>query len=613
MKKVYLLIIILFVFILKSNTNTFAQCTPNITSTVPGLYPDSFPDATVNQPYNVDITFVFFKDTVVSGIKFQALKVVVNSLNGLPIGMNWVSNKSNNQWDPQTELAGCINISGTPIAPGTYHVVASATITLSSIAGDQAYLDTFDLHVLPASTSNSAFAMTNAVGCAPLSVSFTNGTPGNNIYSWSFGDNTTNSALENPTHDYPNAGTYVVTQSVTPNAVPEYYLTDLTINDVPDNDLTESKSTMDVYFIIYDSSKKIIFQGYDEKNNPSDESYLIRDAVLPQKWTLPNIKLSAETYTLKAWDLDDWDGTLNLDADDELGSITFFGQGPSGSATGYTSNGKGGTLNLDYTIYETSVTTTTTTDTVVVYPAITNASITTIGDTVFCNGNSVVLISSSATGNQWYMNNSAIIGDTAQTLTITDAGAYHVKITSAYGCSAEAAEVNVTVNNNPPTPNFWNENGVLNTSLYGYSLQWYLNGTAISGATTTTLTYTQSGMYSLVATSTAGCTSQSPSIYYNYIEPSSGIKDVVSNLQDLNIYPNPTNGDFTVNFNLNTKEDLELSIENVLGQKLMRESLNNIQGLYSKIYSIKNLPKGIYILSIKENNKACIAQRILLQ
>ena len=370
---------------------------------------------------------------------------------------------------------------------------------------------------------------------------------------------------------------------------------------------------MDIYFIIYDSSKKIIFQGYDEKNNPSDESNLIRDAVLPQKWTLPNIKLNAETYTLQAWDLDDWDGTLNLDADDDLGSITFFGQGPSGSATGYASNGKGGTLKLDYTIYETSVTTTTTTDTVVVYPAITSATITTIGDTEFCKGNSVVLISSSVNGNQWYMNNAAIIGDTAQTLTITDAGSYYVKITSIYGCSAEATAVNVTVNSNPPTPNFWNENGVLNTSLVGYSLQWYLNGSPVAGATSTTLTYTQSGMYSLVATNQAGCSSQSPSIYYNYIEPSSEIKDVVSNVQDLKVYPNPTTGDFNVSFNMNTREDVELSIENVLGQKLMQESLNNIQGSFNKLYSIKNFPNGVYILSIKENNKACIAQRILLQ
>jgi PKD repeat protein len=607
MKKLYLLILLIPVLFFKSNFSALAQCTPNITSYVPGIYPEVLPDATVNQAYNEDITFVFFKDTVVSGLKFDALKVVLHSINGLPIGLNWQSNKSNNEWDPQTETAGCVNISGTPIAAGTYFVVASATITLSSIAGDQPYLDTFELKVLPASSSNIAFSMTNSVGCAPLAASFTNGTPGNNTYGWSFGDNSANSSDENPTHIYQNAGTYVVTQTVTPNAVPEYYLTDLTINSVPDDDFWEN--AFDIYFIIYDGSQKVVFQGYDEKNNPSDESYLIRDAVLPQKWTLPNLKLNAETYTIEVWDLDDWDGTLNTDADENLGSITFFGNSSSGSAS---SAEKGGTLSLDYNIYVTSVTTTSTTDTITVYPAITSASISTIGDTVFCDGNSVVLISSLSTGNQWYKDGGALIGDTNQTYTVTESGSYHLKITNAYGCYAEASPIQVTVYSNPPTPNFWNDNGTLYTSLYGYNLQWYLNGSAISGATSTSYTLTQSGLYSLVATNQYGCTSESQSVFYTYSDPGSSIKET-SNIQNLNIYPNPTDGDFTLSFYMQKKESIEISIENILGQALVKDNFNNVQGSFNKLYNIKNLPKGVYLVNVKDSNKGSIANRIVLQ
>lgn len=611
MKNLYQTVLFLLSALLINVSTSFSQCTPVVTSTTPGLYPDAFPDATVNQYYHEVITFVFFKDTVVSGLKFDALNVKLNTINGLPIGMTWSSNKSNNNWDPQKETAGCVVMEGIPIAAGTYYIVASATITLGGIAGDQPYLDTLVLKVLPASSSNSSFAMSNPVGCGPLEVSFTNGTPGNNVYSWNFGDYTTPDTSQNPSHTYQNTGTYIVTQSVTPNAVPEYYLTDVTINTVPDNDFWEN--VFDIYFIIYDASNKVVYQGYDEKNNPSDESGLIRAAALPQKFTLPNIKLNAETYKIAVWDLDDLDGTLNLDADDDLGTTTFYGYGASGNAIGYAANGKGGALSLNYTIYATSVTTTITTDTVVVYPPVTSAGITYIGDTVFCDGNSIVLISSSATGNQWYENGAALIGYTAQTFTVSESGSYYTKITNSYGCTAEASSINITVYNNPPKPNFWNENGTLKNTLYGYDLQWYMNGNPIPGATTNTYTYTQTGVYSLVATNADGCTSESGSVTCTYVAPTASIEDVVSNLQNVNVYPNPSHGNVTLTFDLVSNENIELSISNILGQKLMSEMLYNAHGVISKSFNMENWPKGIYVLNLKEDNKAGVTRRIVLQ
>jgi hypothetical protein len=127
------------------------------------------------------------------------------------------------------------------------------------------------------------------------------------------------------------------------------------------------------------------------------------------------------------------------------------------------------------------------------------------------------------------------------------------------------------------------------------------------------ITYTQSGLYFLVATNQDGCTSQSPSIFYNYIEPSSTIKEAINNLQNLTVYPNPSNGSFTLSFYLNSKENIGVSIENILGQELVSETLTNTPGLFSKTYDVKSLPKGVYILSMKQNNKATLAQKIILQ
>ena len=71
------------------------------------------------------------------------------------------------------------------------------------------------------------------------------------------------------------------------------------------------------------------------------------------------------------------------------------------------------------------------------------------GITTFCSGGSVTLTSSSATGNQWYLNGTPIGGATATTYVASSAGNYTVVVTTG-GCpSAASAATTVTVN---PTP-----------------------------------------------------------------------------------------------------------------------------------------------------------------
>ena len=55
-----------------------------------------------------------------------------------------------------------------------------------------------------------SFGATTTNGAAPFLVSFTNNSSGAQNYLWNFGDNSTSTAT-NPTHSYPNAGTYSVT------------------------------------------------------------------------------------------------------------------------------------------------------------------------------------------------------------------------------------------------------------------------------------------------------------------------------------------------------------------------------------------------------------------
>src|SRR5204863_5521836 len=72
--------------------------------------------------------------------------------------------------------------------------------------------------------------------------------------------------------------------------------------------------------------------------------------------------------------------------------------------------------------------------------------------TSFCQGGSVTLTSSAASGNQWLLNGSAIGGATNQTYAASSSGNYSVRVTDGNGCSSTSAATTVTVNPLPPTP-----------------------------------------------------------------------------------------------------------------------------------------------------------------
>jgi|GEM_PF-618682 len=136
------------------------------------------------------------------------------------------------------------------------------------------------------------------------------------------------------------------------------------------------------------------------------------------------------------------------------------------------------------------------------------------GPTTFCAGGSVTLTSSSATGNQWYLNNVAIGGATNPTYNANASGNYTVQVTTP-GCGSPfSAATSVTVNPIPPTPmistatptTFCAGGSVTLTSSSGSGNQWYLNGGIINGAVNPMYNATASGNYSVKVT-TSGCTS----------------------------------------------------------------------------------------------------------
>lgn len=156
--------------------------------------------------------------------------------------------------------------------------------------------------------------------------------------------------------------------------------------------------------------------------------------------------------------------------------------------------------------------------TVTTTPAPATPTIAAGGPVTFCTGGSVVLTSSSATGNQWLLNGAPIGGATGQTHTASTAGDYTVIVTSG-GCpSAASAVTTVTINPIPATPTiaagsattFCAGGSVTLTSSAATGNQWYLDGNPIGGATGQTHVASTAGDYTVIVT-TGGCPSAASS------------------------------------------------------------------------------------------------------
>lgn len=209
-------------------------------------------------------------------------------------------------------------------------------------------------------------------------------------------------------------------------------------------------------------------------------------------------------------------GSVDLNANTGTG-LTYQWQNNGVSINGavlptYTASTSG-----DYSVIVTntacSATSNTITVTVVEYP---QASITPMGSTTFCQGNSVLL--SATTGSsytyQWLKNGTTINGATSQTYLASEAGDYSVTITNSGTCSTTSSEVSVEVNPLPTAsisaagPTVFCLGGTVTLSASqtpGYTYQWLLDGNVISNATNPDFIATDAGSYTCNVTNPELC------------------------------------------------------------------------------------------------------------
>jgi hypothetical protein len=81
-----------------------------------------------------------------------------------------------------------------------------------------------------------------------------------------------------------------------------------------------------------------------------------------------------------------------------------------------------------------------------------------------------------------------------------------------------------------------------------------------------------------------------------------GIDTREEKLSQLNIFPNPNNGEFAVTFNAAAKSDYVLEVFNTLGQRIYEEALHGFNGAYSGQLNVQPYGKGMYLVSIADGS-----------
>lgn len=133
--------------------------------------------------------------------------------------------------------------------------------------------------------------------------------------------------------------------------------------------------------------------------------------------------------------------------------------------------------------------------------------------------------------------------------------------------------------------------GITLTSSGATGYQWYVNGSLIPGATSQNYNTTFNGSFYVVATSSVACNS-APSNAISILDTGIETQQV---LNETTIYPNPTNGEFTIEMNV-ANAQYELEIYNEMGLLVFQKKVLDCPPSCMVKINMSEFANGIYTL-----------------
>lgn len=88
-----------------------------------------------------------------------------------------------------------------------------------------------------------------------------------------------------------------------------------------------------------------------------------------------------------------------------------------------------------------------------------------------------------------------------------------------------------------------------------------------------------------------------------------GIEDNL--FQDFLLYPNPNNGNFTVQFNSGSNNDIAISVHDMRGRMILNDKYNNT-GLFSQNLQLDQVQAGVYLVTVQDGEHKMV-KRIVIE
>ena len=93
-------------------------------------------------------------------------------------------------------------------------------------------------------------------------------------------------------------------------------------------------------------------------------------------------------------------------------------------------------------------------------------------------------------------------------------------------------------------------------------------------------------------------------INYRDFEVTTNLSNEDFNMAGFTLYPNPNKGNFTVQFNSASSNEIGIAVHDLRGRKVFEEKYNNHNSaLFTQNINLNQIQKGVYIVTVKEGDK----------